>query len=231
MSHGPAGLPAFPRGQVAAVVALILLHFALVIWRIEVYPHGEWLLREGGLLAGGTSQEPWRLATSLFLHVDMRHAFWNGISMLVFAVPLLAYLGYLRTVLIYLGAGIGGGLAALAAAAPGTLIVGSSGAVAGLFGAWVVVRLRAARHAAISWRARVRAAGVGLLVLPTLLNPMTPTGQPISVSSHLGGLATGMLVGALLSRSLLPRDEQVFEDYDGFDDFDGDDAGFPTRTD
>ena len=102
------------------------------------------------------------------------------------------------TALIYFGAGVGGGIAALAAAPDGTLIVGSSGAVAGLFGAWVAVRFRAARYEEITWRARVRALGVGMLVLPALLNPMTPTGQPISVSSHLGGLFTGMLVGAVI---------------------------------
>jgi membrane associated rhomboid family serine protease len=205
-------LPPFPTGPVLAVAALVLFHFALVIWRIESYPGGESLLRKGGLLAGGTAEEPWRLLTSLFLHVDMRHVFWNGVSTLVFAVPLLTYLGFPRSALIYLGAGVGGGIAALAAAPPGPLIVGSSGAVAGLFGAWVVLRFRSARYAEISWRARVRAAGVGLLVLPTLLNPTTPAGQPVSVSSHLGGLVTGMLVGALISGSLLPREPRLFDD-------------------
>jgi membrane associated rhomboid family serine protease len=147
----------------------------------------------------------------------MRHAFWNGVSTLVFAVPLITYLGPFRAGLIYFGAGVGGGIAALASAPSGTLIVGSSGAVAGLFGAWVVLRLRSARYAEITWRARVRAAGIGFLVLPALLNPMTPAGQPISVSSHLGGLITGMLVGALISRGLLPRDERAFEDDDDDD--------------
>lgn len=214
---GPAGrdrLPPFPWGQVLSVGGLILLHFALVIWRIENPREGVWLLRNGGLLAGSTAREPWRLVTSLFLHVDMRHAFWNGVSMMVFAVPLIAYLGQFRTALIYFGSGIGGGIAALAAAPEGTLILGSSGAVAGLFGAWVAVRLRSARYAEITWRVRVRAAGIGLLVLPALLNPMTPTGQPISVSSHLGGLITGMLVGAVLSTGLLPREEGAIDDED-----------------
>jgi len=207
-------LPPFPRGPVLAVLALILLHFALVIWRIEHFPDWEWLLRDGGLLAGSTAQQPWRLVTSLFLHVDFRHALWNGVSTLVFAVPLITYLGQFRAALIYFGAGIGGGIAALSAAPAGTLIVGSSGAVAGLFGAWVVVRLRSARYAEITWRVRMRAAGIGLLVLPALLNPVTPAGQPISVSSHLGGLFSGMLVGAVISRGLLPRDERPFDDED-----------------
>ena len=207
-------LPPFPWGPVLTAGLLILFHFSLVIWRIDNPVEGQYMLREGGLLAGSTMREPWRLITSLFLHVDMRHVFWNGVSTMVFAVPLITYLGRFRAVLIYFAAGIGGGIAALAGATDGTLIVGSSGAVAGLFGAWVAIRFRAARYAEISWRARVRAAGVGMLVLPALLNPMTPTGQTISVSSHLGGLVTGMLVGALLSAGLLPHVELPIHDED-----------------
>jgi len=213
-----ARLPQFPWGPVRATAAVVLLHFALVLWWIGVFPGGERLLHDGALLSGSTAQEPWRLLTSLFLHVDLRHAFWNGVSMLIFAVPLITYLGYGRTGAIYFCAGIGGGLAALASTAPGTYILGSSGAVAGLFGAWVVMHLRSARYSAISWRARVRAAGIGLLVLPSLLNPMTPAGKPISVSAHLGGLATGMLIGAILSGGLLLRDESAPEGDDDDDD-------------
>ena len=44
-----------------------------------------------------------------------------------------------------------------------------------------------------------------MLVLPSLLSPMTATGQSVSVSSHVGGLATGMLIGVLLSSGMLLR--------------------------
>ena len=87
------------------------------------------------------------------------------------------------------------------------MIVGSSGAVAGLFGAWVVLTLRAARHATLGWRARVRTLGIALLFLPSLINPSTSDGRPVSVSSHMGGLLTGMTVGALLSNRMLRRVE------------------------
>lgn len=191
--------------------SVVALHFALVAWQAGPYPSGERLIEHGALVAGATLREPWRLLTSLFLHSDARHAFWNGVSLLVFAVPLLTDLGTLRTGLIYLSAGIGGGAVAVGFARPGTTIIGSSGAVAGLFGAWVVLNLRAARYSALSWRARVRTLGVALLVLPSLLNPRTPEGQPISVSSHLGGMATGMLIGAVLSARLVRRELALAE--------------------
>jgi rhomboid protease GluP len=191
--------PAFPWGEVQAVGLLVLIHLGLAFWAGGPLPPGRALIEQGGLLRGATLAEPWRLFTSLFLHSGPSHVLWNGFSMLVFAVPLLGRVGYLRTGLIYLIAGVGGGLAALRFSAPGTLIIGSSGAVAGLFGAWVVLTLRQARREPLGRRSMFRTMGIALLVLPTLIKPTTAAGHPISVSSHMGGLLTGMLIGALLS--------------------------------
>jgi rhomboid protease GluP len=220
------GAPArFPWAAVQIVSALVLVHLGLVLWAGGPVPPGRRLLLQGGLLRGATLEEPWRLFTSLFLHSDPAHALWNGVSMLVFAVPLLSGTGFARTALIYLASGLGGGLAALYFAAPGTLIVGSSGAVAGLFGAWAVLRLRRARSAPLGRRERIRALGIAMLVLPALLRPATPAGEPISVSSHLGGLLTGTLIGAVLSAGLAPGDDGLDAD-EGLDD---EPATGPTR--
>lgn len=206
VSRPPEERNPFPHGPVAAAVTLIFLHYALIL------TGGTEHFTRFGLRAGLTREEPWRLVTSLFLHADLRHAFWNGVALLVFSVPLIGYLGYLRTATIYLASGVGGGIGAVLTAADGTTIIGSSGAVAGLFGAWVVFRLRSARRSSLPFRAAVRAAGIGLLVLPSLVNPSTPQGQPVSIGSHIAGLATGMLIGALLSRSLLPPTEEPQEE-------------------
>ena len=187
-------IAAVPWAELRAVATVIVVHLSLVYASVD--------LTRGGIMQESTLREPWRLLTAMLLHVDVRHVLANGISMLVFAVPLIGYLGYLRTGLIYTLAGVGGGVAALALATPGTVTVGSSGAVAGLFGAWIVWTLGRARLAAIGWRARVRTVGIGLLFLPSLISPTGHDGHPISVSSHLGGLATGMLIGAILSRTM-----------------------------
>jgi membrane associated rhomboid family serine protease len=205
-------LARFPSAEVQTVALLILLHLALAFWSGGPLPPGRELLIQGGLLRGATLEQPWRLLTSLFLHSGPAHVLWNGLSTLVFAVPLLGSLGLARTGSVYLLSGVGGGLAALQFAAPGTLIVGSSGAVAGLFGAWVVLTLRRARRAPLGGRERIRAMGIALLVLPTLVRPVTSAGEPISVSSHLGGLVTGMLIGAFLSAGLARPEEFPDED-------------------
>jgi membrane associated rhomboid family serine protease len=198
---GPPVPARFPWAEIAPVAVLVLFH----LWLAGVpglRPFGGNLVRDGALLAGATAREPWRLVTAMFLHADPPHVLWNALSMAAFGVPLLTQLGSARTGLVYLASGVGGGLTALAFAEPGTAILGSSGAVAGLFGAWIALRLDRARDEDLSGRARVRTIGIALLVLPSFLTPQTASGRPISVSSHLGGLATGMLVGAALSRLL-----------------------------
>jgi membrane associated rhomboid family serine protease len=184
--------PRFPRGPLYVSCALVLVHLALLAVTPQVF-------REGALVAGRTAREPWRLVTSLFLHTDVPHVLWNGLSMTTFAVPLLGEQGYLRTGLLYLAAGIGGAMTAVGFAPAGAMVVGSSGAVAGLFGAWVVGALARAREQPPTRHARLRALGVAMFVLPSFLGPVTSTGHPVSISSHLGGLATGMLIGAALS--------------------------------
>lgn len=195
----------FPWRPVQAVVSLIGVHLALVLWMIASGPSGRKLIVNGALLKGVMLDEPWRLVTSLVVHIGPLHVFWNGASMMAFAVPLLTDLGYVRTGMIYLASGVGGSVMALAFAAPGTLIAGSSGAVAGLFGAWVILQTRRDRLAALTGRARIRTIGIAMLVLPSLISPMTSAGHPVSVSSHIGGLATGMTIGAVISSGLLRR--------------------------
>ena len=86
-----------------------------------------------------------------------------------------------------------------------SLRFGSSGAVAGLFGAWLVLTLSRTHLEPLIGRARMRTMGIAMLMLPSLISPITSTGQSVSVSSHLGGLATGGVIGALISLGLLRR--------------------------
>jgi hypothetical protein len=120
----------FPWRPVQMVGTLILLHFEIVFLMIGSPDAGRGLIRSGALLKGATVDQPWRLLTSLFLHSDPLHVFWNGASMMVFAVPLMIERGALRAALIYFASGIGGAVTALYYAWAGTLIIGSSGAVA-----------------------------------------------------------------------------------------------------
>ena len=54
--------------------------------------------------------------------------------------------------------------------------------------------------------------GIAFLVLPSLLSPVTSSGRPVSVGAHLGGMATGMLIGAAISSRLIPREPEPIEE-------------------
>jgi membrane associated rhomboid family serine protease len=188
----------FPKGPVQAAAALVLVHLAILfglVGRDAGAPH---MAALGGLVRGEEAIEPWRFVTSLFLHADLRHVVWNAFSFVVFAVPAILAWGYGGAALLYLVAGIGGGIAALLSHPAGTVIVGSSGAVAGLFGAWLAATLRKALRAPMTRRAVIRAVGIGLLVLPSLLTPTTAEGRRISVAAHLGGLLAGAAAAYVL---------------------------------
>ncbi|MCP3981810.1 MAG: rhomboid family intramembrane serine protease [bacterium] len=202
--------PAMVISALRILVSVVVLHVALV-W-LNAWVGGNRLLEWGALIKGGTMLQPWRLVTSLLLHADVPHALWNGISMTVFGLPLLLTLRRDNTALVYFAAGVGGAVSALAFADAGTRIVGSSGAVAGLFGAWVIVTFDRARDSELVGRARIRTIGIALLFLPSLLSPISSTGSRISVSSHLGGLVTGMVIGMLISRGLLLRWKRALEE-------------------
>jgi rhomboid protease GluP len=204
--EGPAAEPpepaaaSFPRQAVAAVASVVLAHLALVALLVGRDPEASRLVSAGGLVSGAPPRELWRLLTSLFIHADPQHALWNGLSMLVFAVPLIERAGWVRTVAVYLAGGLLGGVAALATSEPGTVTIGSSGAVAGLFGYWVASTIRRARRAPLPRRGVLLAVGIGFLVLPSLLTPTTVGGDRINVAAHLGGLAAGLLCGAAMQR-------------------------------
>ena len=191
---------AFPRRAVAAVASVVLAHLALVALLVGRNPNAGRLASIGGLVSGAPPRELWRLLSSLFLHADPQHALWNGLSMLVFAVPLIERAGWARTVAVYLAGGLLGSVAALATSEPGTVTIGSSGAVAGLFGYWVAATILRARRAPLPRRGVLRAIGIGFLVLPSLLTPTTVGGDRISVAAHLGGLAAGLLCGGAMQR-------------------------------
>ncbi len=189
--------PHRPWGPLGACAGLMALHGAILLAVGSDAPSPR--LAEAGALVHATAlREPWRFVTYAFLHSDARHILWNGLSLAAFAVPLLGSLGYARTALVYLVSAVAGGLTAVAAYPAWTVTVGSSGAVAGLFGAWLARTLRRVRRAPPAKHAKLKVIGIGLLVLPSLLTPTRPGGGHISVAAHLGGAAAGVILGLLL---------------------------------
>lgn len=144
-----------------------------------------------GLVAEG---EWWRLLTSAFLHVGLMHLAFNMYALYLFGPELEGKVGSLPFALLYAASAIGGGVASYVFGPADYVAVGASGAIFGLFGAWLFV----------AYRMRQSPGGRNLLsqLLAMLaINLALPLLLPnIGWLAHLGGLVTGALVAAIWSR-------------------------------
>ncbi len=138
----------------------------------------------------------WRVFTGAFVHAGMLHIFFNMYALWIFGPQIERQVGGLAFAGLYL-ASLLWGAAAFLALAPGATAVGASGAIFGLFGAWI----------GASYRARHTPAGRRMfqqLVLLLGINLALPLFIPsVAWQAHVGGLAAGVAVVALWQR--MPR--------------------------
>jgi membrane associated rhomboid family serine protease len=141
--------------------------------------------------------EFWRLFTALFLHYNLLHLVFNLFALYVLGPSLERTIGAMRFAACYLIAGIGstGGvvlLTLLKIVRPAEL-VGASGCVMGIVGAWAGFLIRH-RHV---WQAKQRLLNILLIiVIQILFDISTPQ---VSTSAHLCGLVTGFGIGLLVA--------------------------------
>ena len=129
----------------------------------------------------------WRLVTSGFLHDGPFHLMFNMFGLWILGQMLEPTVGRVRFALIYFVSLLAGS-AAIVIFAPDELSVGASGAIFGLMGAALVVMRKRGINPMES--------GLGLWLGLNLL--ITFTRPDISIAGHLGGLAGGALVAAIL---------------------------------
>jgi membrane associated rhomboid family serine protease len=147
--------------------------------------------------------EPWRFVTSAFAHGGLTHIAFNMYALWVMGSYLEPMLGRARFVAIYLLSALGGSVMYLLLAVPQTYAdavtsgpgawyagaVGASGAVFGLFGAFLVLQRRLGRSSAGMYVIIGINAVIGF-VLPN-----------IAWQAHLGGLLTGAAAAAAIAYS------------------------------
>ncbi|QQP94554.1 rhomboid family intramembrane serine protease [Lysobacter enzymogenes] len=114
-------------------------------------PEQRRLMVEWGALSGGlSSPEAWwnairdgsalRLFSALFLHADWAHLLGNLVFLLIFGLPAERAMGPWRLLALFLFGGAVANLAAvIAIATPDRLIIGASGAVSALIGAYLAL--------------------------------------------------------------------------------------------
>ena len=179
------------------VVIFILLNvaaFCVELWR-GAMTNPATLHRLGALdfFAVINKGEFWRLFTALFLHYNLLHLVFNLFALYVLGPPLERTIGALRFAMCYVIAGLGstGGvvlLTLLKIVRPAEL-VGASGCIMGIVGAWAGFLIRH-RHV---WQAKQRLLNILLIIaIQIVFDISTPQ---VSTSAHLCGLVTGFVIG------------------------------------
>jgi membrane associated rhomboid family serine protease len=135
----------------------------------------------------------WRLFTAMFLHAGLLHLAFNAYALWLLGSMLETNLGTTRFVLIYFVTGFLASAASYAFSPLGTVGVGASGAIFGIFGAFIAYNYRR-RHLATA-AANLRWAWT-LILLNLLL--VFGFGGRIDWRAHLGGLVAGLAAGAVV---------------------------------
>ncbi|MBI2853465.1 MAG: rhomboid family intramembrane serine protease [Chloroflexi bacterium] len=144
------------------------------------------------------------LFTSMFLHGSWGHILSNMIFLWVFGNNVEARFGHFRYLLFYLAAGLAAGLAqVLPDASFPYPIIGASGAIAGVLGAYFLMypysRVRVAIFLIIVSVIRIPAVyllGFWFLLqfLGSLGSILDPSGGGVAYMAHVGGFLFGLIV-------------------------------------
>ncbi|GAA1826477.1 rhomboid family intramembrane serine protease [Agromyces salentinus] len=189
-------------GRGAPVVTYSIIGISVVVYALQ------WLL--GPLIAQQfaftplamslDSYEPWRALTSVLLHGSILHLLLNMYTLWLFGQLLEPMLGRGRFLALYLISGLAGAVGVVLLADPLGWVLGASGAIFGLMGAFVVIQRRLGGN--LTQLYILLAINLGIGFLP---------GANISWEAHLGGLVGGALVGLIYleTRSRARRGLQI----------------------
>lgn len=190
-------------GQVSSNPALtsqILIGINVAVWVLILATGGgrsPWVDRlslrsvsvqfqDGSVDQGVAGGAYWELFTSMFTHVSLLHIGFNMLALWLFGPQLELVFGRVRFLALYFLSGLAGSAFIYAFSNPVVPTVGASGAIFGLFGAFLVVAIKTRRN-------------VSQMLVLLGINAFISIAAPnVSWQGHLGGFIGGVLIGALL---------------------------------
>jgi membrane associated rhomboid family serine protease len=207
--HEVAASPRRDQLQITpAVLILILVNVLVFLFEMSA---GGWndpdvLHRIGALepYAVVVQGEYWRMFTALFLHGGFLHLGFNLFALYVLGSPLERAIGTARFAACYLVSGLASSAGVVALTVTGLVqvaqVIGASGCIMGVVGAWAGFLLRN-RHAPL---AKQRLANIALIVgIQIAFDLSTPQ---VSMAAHMCGLIAGFFLGLILARGPLARE-------------------------
>jgi membrane associated rhomboid family serine protease len=180
----------------------VLLAAILIMFAVEVVvggpgslmngPDGRTLIDLGAmqpyLIANG---QYWRLFTAMFLHAGILHIGFNAYALYLIGGMIESNYGRAKMPLIYFVTGFLASVASYVFGPANAVAVGASGAIFGIFGAFIAYNYRR-RHLALA------SANLRWAIMLIVLNAFLALGfGAIDWRAHLGGLVAGIAAGAL----------------------------------
>jgi len=165
------------------VVTYTLIGLNIAVFALDFVTGGSlygWLAYRGDF----TGSQPWRMLTSTFMHASVLHLLFNMFSLFIFGPVIENAVGRARFAALYLLAGFGGSLAVLLLA-PDQAVVGASGAIFGLLGAFFIIQRRLGGN---------NAQLLVLIGLNVAFGFIVPN---VAWQAHVGGLVVGAAVAAV----------------------------------
>jgi membrane associated rhomboid family serine protease len=159
----------------------------------------------------GAPIPPWlTLATSMFLHGDWWHLVGNMLFLFVFGDNVEDSMGHRRFVVFYFLCGVGAAIAhVLFDPSSGNPVIGASGAISGVLGAYLLLHPRARVIVLVGIlplalpAALLLIVWIGLQVFAALAQ-QTGAAQPIAWWAHIGGFVLGMALITLFKYPTVP---------------------------
>ncbi|WP_409367114.1 rhomboid family intramembrane serine protease [Lysinibacillus sp. 38-6] len=172
-------------------VVSTLIAVNLILYVLTLVPVVGGLLWDYGIQVNFLVQsgEWWRVFSAMFLHANFMHVLFNMFSLFLFGPELEKIAGKARFITIYLLSGIVGNMATFMLNEGGYASLGASGAIFGIFGAF----------GALVYYTRRTMPMLRKLILPIIVISviMTFLQSNVNVYAHLGGLATGFILGLI----------------------------------
>jgi rhomboid protease GluP len=166
-------------------------------------PSAESFLRWGADFGPLTTHgQWWRIVTAAFVHAGFLHLLMNMLILLSIGLFTERLFGRVGFIVLYFFAGIGGNLVSLAWR-PFTVAMGASGAIFGLYGGLLAVLLLH-RNTVPRPRIIAIAKSAAIFIAINLLYGLSQSN--VDMAAHLGGLASGFLLGCGLTGPLVPAD-------------------------
>lgn len=185
----PGIVRAVRRGTGRPVITYSLMGVTVAVFLLQLVSPAvtQWFAYAPAL----TGIQPWRMLTSMFLHSTTLpfHILFNMFALFLVGRGLEPLIGRARFLALYLVSGFAGSVAVLLFSDPVRGVLGASGAVFGLFAAFIVI----ARRLGGDVTSMLVIVGLNLVIGFFLVN--------VSWQAHVGGLVGGAAVALVLLRT------------------------------